>query len=187
MRQTNAITIFRKRASRVVLKCSSSEKNSRQLSDYIFWHRSHLWSSSGDIIKQPLIRRELFTLAALSITSLKWASSAMYWVIVLSYELFVNSRVGNISFTSSSALESTRNSYFNGLFQHLALTEHALDMYRMLRKNLFTRYDLPIRRLPYTATNSDFFDWNIRSRSSFSAFLPIIVSFAIQQYLFANR
>ena len=104
MRQTNAITIFRKRASRVVLKCSSSEKNSRQLSDYIFWHRSHLWSSSGDIIKQPLIRRELFTLAALSITSLKWASSAMYWIIVLSYELFGNSRVGNISFTSSSTL-----------------------------------------------------------------------------------
>ena len=93
MRQTNAITIFRKRASRVVLKCSSSEKNSRQLSDYIFWLRSHLWSSSGDITKQPGIHRELFTLAALSMTSLKWASSAMYWIIVLSYELFGNSRV----------------------------------------------------------------------------------------------
>ena len=120
MRQTNAITIFRKRASRVVLKCSSSEKNSRQLSDYIFWHRSHLWSSSGDIIKQPLIRRELFTLAALSMTSLKWASSAMYWVIVLSYELFGNSRVGNISFTSSSTLCFGRIHLQEMMCQHAA-------------------------------------------------------------------
>ena len=28
--------------------------------------------------------------------------------------------------------------------------------YLMLRKNSFTRYDLPTRRLPYTATNSDY-------------------------------
>ena len=118
MQQTNAITIFRKRASRVVLKYSSSEKNSRQLSDYIFWHRSHLWSSSGDITKQPWIRRELFTLAALSMTSLKWASSAMYWVIVLSCEWFWNSRVGNISFTSSSTLCFGRIYLQDMIYQH---------------------------------------------------------------------
>ena len=75
---------------------------------------------SGDIIKQPWIRRELFTLAALSMTSLKWASSAMCWVIVLSYELFGNSRVGNISFTSSSTLCFGRIHLQDMICQHAA-------------------------------------------------------------------